>query len=431
MIHRFPWLALVVAAVPGCSTGDAARRATAQIDTLPSGVVQVMSAEPTSWTDSSGEWRIEEVQRYGGSDGSPSELADAGSLAVDDLGRLYIADRKPTIIKVFDSTGKLVRMIGREGSGPGEFQVAFIAVRGVVLAVHDPQLGRTSVFDTSGAFIRGWTSSCCFWHEITIDRAGRIYIPTNVRSEKLQRSPATPYTRYTVDGKTVDTLLVPVREDGKEWRLSGKGRNGGTIGVVIGVPFSPETVHAFGRDSGFVYGWNGEYRFVMSPNGRDTTRLVGRAWVADPIPEELRLSRVEETVKDAIEMYDEATLRSMARLADIPTTAPAYVSLRVDGDGNVWARRLIGSDSTRTAFDVFDPTGAWLGPITVRPAVFDGWGHFFGRGVIYTRSEDQDGRPIVVRLRVSRSRLRRFRFPGHQVARCPMKFWALRVIAVE
>src|SRR5690606_15967721 len=40
----------------------------------------------------------------------------------DRLGRFYILENYPTALKLHDSSGKFQRLIGREGSGPGEFR---------------------------------------------------------------------------------------------------------------------------------------------------------------------------------------------------------------------------------------------------------------------------------------------------------------------
>ena len=153
---RLSLLAMLLASCGGARATTLSRAVT---DTLPGGIVRVMSSGPTAWTDSTGA-RLVGEGRFQGQDGTPAELGEPGSIAVDDAGRIYVADRKPAGIKVFTPDGKLVRVIGREGEGPGEFRVGFIAVRGAHLVLHDPQLARTSVWDTSGTFQKSWHSSC-------------------------------------------------------------------------------------------------------------------------------------------------------------------------------------------------------------------------------------------------------------------------------
>jgi sugar lactone lactonase YvrE len=66
---------------------------------------------------------IDEVYRVGGA--AAQEWATFGRVSdvrFDRQGRLYIADSRNQRIVVVGSTGDLVRVIGRRGDGPGEFQ---------------------------------------------------------------------------------------------------------------------------------------------------------------------------------------------------------------------------------------------------------------------------------------------------------------------
>jgi hypothetical protein len=385
-----------------CTQGGATNRPVATIDTLPSGVVRVTSTQPTLWADSSRAWGIEVVARFGSAEG-PGQLVQPGSLGVDGAGRVYVADRKPMMVKVFDSAGRLVRAIGREGAGPGEFRVAFIAVRGSNLVVHDPMNSRTSVFDTSGTYLRSWQSSCCYWDEIFIDNDERIYVPTFIPRDSAGASKGRAFTRYRMTGDVVDTLFVPTRDDDtKQWTFVSKGKGKDRSMMSTSVPFAPNAVHAFHPDGGVVVGWTGEYRIIRSPSGGDTTRIVSRTWTADPIPDPLRQARVDDMVKNAKDMVGEEVARGIAKLGDVPTTAPAYVGLAVDPTGAIWARHLIGSDSTKTRFDVFGADGSWLGQLTMPFGLPEYGGVTFTRDGLLAAVEGDDGLPTIVRLRFKR-----------------------------
>jgi len=167
-----------------CGGAEASNLAEAVVDTLPGGIPRVTSSGPTAWSDSSGITLTEEA-RWSGEDGTTSEIGQPRSLAVDEAGRVYIVDTKPALIKVFTPDGSLIRTIGGEGEGPGEFRVGFIAVRGGALVLHDPQLARTSVWDTSGAFRKSWHSSCCYWTDILIDRQQHVRSYRTDRPAKL------------------------------------------------------------------------------------------------------------------------------------------------------------------------------------------------------------------------------------------------------
>lgn len=372
------------------------------VDTLPSGALRVTSDAPNGWRDSTRAWRLVEDGRFAGAEGTDAALNEPQSLAVDALGRVYVADRKPTIIKVFSPDGSFLRTVGREGAGPGEFRVAFLAAWRDRLVVHDPQQSRTSVFDTAGAFLTSWHSACCYWTDIGVDSAGRIYVPSPTFGEGQAEAPAQPWLRFRMDGSVVDTLrLPPWKHEGKAWTLrAGSGRN--QMMMQLGVPFSPDRQYALHPDGGFVYGWSGAYELAVSPRGQDTSLVIRRAWTAEPIPDPMRVAVVEENIRNVGPQFPEAELRATFRIEDVPTATPAFMSIAVDPEGHVWARRLLGSDSTRTTWDVFDRRGVWLGPVTAPAKVGDYGARTFARGAIYTAIEDDDGRPVVVRYRVAR-----------------------------
>ncbi|MGQ0703651.1 MAG: 6-bladed beta-propeller [Gemmatimonadales bacterium] len=395
--------ALLAALLAACGGAEAGNLARARTDTLPGGIIRVTSDGPTAWTEAAGATLVEE-SRFQGEDGTPSELGQPRSVAVDDWGRVYVVDAKPAVIKLFGPDGKFIRTIGREGEGPGEFRVGFVAVRGEHLVLHDPRIGRTSIFDTAGTFLRSWMSSCCYWSDIEIDRERRILIPSMAAPQKPDDKPrGSPYVRWSLEGKAIDTIWVPRREENvKYWSVSLKEGGKTVRAMMTPIPFMPGQVHTLHPGSGFVYGWTGEYQIVRSQSGSDSGMVFGRAWTPDPVTDERRAGEVESRVQQAGgDRWGEANLRDAFKLADVPTTLPAFEGLRVDRSGRVWVRRWPVSDTTRTFFDVFDASGAYLGPVTA-PVRINAFGNqaWTGEGVV-AAIEDEEGRPTIVRLKLA------------------------------
>lgn len=389
---------LLSALLASCGGAAASSLARAVTDTLPGGIPRVISGGPTAWPDSGGAQLIEEA-RFSGADGTASELGQPRSLAVDEQGRVYVVDAKPAAIKVFSPDGKLIRTIGRDGEGPGEFRVGFIAVRGGHLVLQDPQLARTSVWDTAGTFLRSWHSSCCYWSDIQIDGQNLIYVPSMSAPKEGAPRRGTPYVRWTLEGVAKDTVWVPREAEEKVWTVSLK-RGGKNVSMMrTSIPFQPGLTHTLHPEGGLVYAWTGSYSIVRSATGNDSLRVFGRTWTPDPVTDERRNGELESRIKSGSESWGEANLRAAFKLSDIPSTLPAFMNLRVDPAGRTWARRYPVSDTTRTTFDVFDSTGAYLGPITVGLKM---WGmQAWTRDGLVTMIEDDEGRPTVVRLRLS------------------------------
>ena len=58
-----------------------------------------------------------------GETGDSVIFGDARDVAVDAGGRIYVTDGQAASVRVFDTTGVLIRSLGRLGDGPGEFDV--------------------------------------------------------------------------------------------------------------------------------------------------------------------------------------------------------------------------------------------------------------------------------------------------------------------
>ena len=392
---------LFPALLASCGGAAAASLARAVTDTLPGGIPRVTSRGPTAWPDSAGA-RLVEEGRFSGDEGTPSELGNPQSIAVDGEGRVYVVDRKPATIKVFTADGKLVRSFGREGEGPGEFRIGFIAVRDGHVVLQDPQVARTSVWDTSGTFVRSWHSSCCYWSDIQIDRQNLIYVPSMSAPKDGEPPRGTPYVRWTLEGVARDTVWVPREAEGKYWSVTLKRGGKAVSSMNTSIPLQPALSHTLHPEGGLVYGFTGSYAIVRSATGSDSVRVFGRTWTPDAVTDERRRGEFEAKIAGSKESFGEDNLRSAFKLSDIPSTLPAFENVRVDESGRIWARRYAVTDTTKTTFDVFDSTGAYLGPVTAGMSM-SAWGQqAWTREGLVTVIEDQNGRPTVVRLKLTR-----------------------------
>jgi hypothetical protein len=391
-------IAVLATACSGAKAGE--RLANIRTDQLPNGVTRVMSEGPTAWAAGQAASLVEEL-RFQGEDGTPSELGEPRDVAVDALGLIYVMDGKPAAIKVFSPDGQFIRTIGRDGEGPGEFRVGFMAIKGPHLVVQDPRVSRISVFDTSGTFVRSWKSTCCYWSRIQIDDANLIYVPSMSNSKPNDPPRGTPYVRWTLDGTAQDTVWIPYQKPEKLWNLTVTEGGKMKMSMSTTVPFMAGMASALDPRGGVVYGWTGRYEIVRSSTGADSLLVFGRDWTPDPVSDQRRAGEYESRIRGAGKGIDPATVRNAFRLEDIPGTLPAYETLQVDPTGRVWARRYAVTDTIRTSYDLFDTKGAYLGPVST-PLHITTWGAqaWTPTGVVAV-IEDQDGRPTIVRLRLA------------------------------
>jgi len=111
---------------------------------------------PTQQAGPTSENQTTAVERWSvsGAD-SQHPFGEVGGIAVSKAGLLAVPDQIANVIVLFDSLGTVLRTIGREGQGPGEFsRVGRVGFAGEVLWVWDGQNQRRTLIDaSSGRFI--------------------------------------------------------------------------------------------------------------------------------------------------------------------------------------------------------------------------------------------------------------------------------------
>lgn len=195
-------------------------------------------------------WRLIEVFRLGTeTEGGAPLFGQVTSLAVDRLGRVYVADAYSQTVFVVDSSGTAVRRLGRFGEGPGELAWPFgIAFQDdSTLWIVDIANSRYSVYDTTGSHIvdvrrpplgrlgtwlgRFALSELIEARVMTGDYALVSFAPTpdglqptDTFAYPLADVPVSEWnpSYTTTSGETMRREKVPFRE-GHEWALDGEG----------------------------------------------------------------------------------------------------------------------------------------------------------------------------------------------------------------
>jgi 6-bladed beta-propeller len=87
------------------------------------GVLHVKNgAKPSQGVES---MELEELWRIGGDDEDSVLIGTISQALVDDQNNIYLLDAQLSHVEVFSPEGEHIKTLGREGSGPGEFNAAF------------------------------------------------------------------------------------------------------------------------------------------------------------------------------------------------------------------------------------------------------------------------------------------------------------------
>jgi hypothetical protein len=113
-------------------------------------------------------------------------FAALNSIAVDNSGNIYTLDPKVIRIRVFDSRGKLLRVFGRRGQGPGEFSgpgLADVMPDGNLL-ISDILNRRYSFLTPDGKSIKDVFYASFNLRRLKFDSRGFLYASNMIRGEK-------------------------------------------------------------------------------------------------------------------------------------------------------------------------------------------------------------------------------------------------------
>ncbi|MBX3132575.1 MAG: hypothetical protein KF689_04175 [Gemmatimonadaceae bacterium] len=325
-------LALALPLLSIACGGETASTSSIVVDTLPGGIPRTMSSAPLE----PGRWSLELVREIQPDADAPGELMRPQSLALADDGSVIVAESRPSQINFYAPDGSFVRTIGREGAGPGEFQAAFIAVRGDTLVVQDPSNARLTLIDwRKGSTLATQHSTCCYWAAVGTDQDGRAWLRMMAPLPDSTRPYGQGYIRQPLSGGAADTAFVYERAGlpkANYWVL----RVGNQTRMSMPVPLSPQA-HYLIEPRGYVLsGWSAEYSLRVSRNGRDTVAVYGRQWTPGSVTSAERDRLYEEAVARVAssgERWDAATIRNSFDKAAIPSARPAYEFLHSDEAG--------------------------------------------------------------------------------------------------
>jgi hypothetical protein len=345
-------------------------------------------------------WTATEELRIGGDTG-PYLFTNIVGIAPTTGGNVFLLDQKAQEIRVFDASGKFVRLAARKGHGPGEITNAYgliVAPDGAVWA-NDPANARFSIYKPDGRFDHQLLDKPLGWRNpwgAVFDTGGRLLAPIMVPKDTFV---AMVYRRLSQDGSRADTLAFPacpVRARPQK-PFTGMTANGQPV-AYHGVPFQPVSFQALDR-TGVLWCTSGETYSVYGLRlGRGDTVAVIRL--------DAPYARVtSEERAEIIAQIDSQFARYPRRDIDysrIPSTKPPMSGLFTDDSGRLWVRRAVAL-ANATDFDVWDSRGRQIATVRIPARVNMDWVVPVVVGdAFYAVVTDDDDVQSVIRVRLKR-----------------------------
>lgn len=340
------------------------------------------------------EWRLVPEVRIGSVDGDEAyTFPMVVGLVLDDLDRVWVADRLEQNIRVFDSRGTHVRTIGRKGSGPGEFQSISGITRtpdGNVLVLDFGNM-RFSVLDTTGALVathpRSAMASITPWPG-RYDSQGQLYDVDMVRLGRSAGRDAV--VRLDPAFQPVDTFALPEFEV-QTFEISRQQGDNRDVSRV-NVPFSASQIWRIDAEGQVWIAVTDRYRIQRHSFDGAAGQVVEREFT--PLP-------VTASDRRRVLGYYEDFVKKGGRIDEsrIPRTQPVLNSFFFDDEGRLWVQPSYAAGEP-PVLDVFEPTGRYLGQVQVPPRFSVGAGPVVRGNRMVAVTTDDDVVPSVVVFRI-------------------------------
>ena len=299
-------------------------------------------------------WILEPLVTVGteGSLGEPAvdEFGQISSVSTDMTGTLWVADDFSHEIRVFDTQGALVRRIGREGQGPGEFlsvnSLAWVDDRLLVLDLGN---GRVAELSETGEWLGARPAPGSVGGRPSTLRLYAVTDSTVVQwSLKPEESGAAlmwvEHRLGGVSGEWPQLVLSPPAPTMIRCEASGSRS-------YFDVPFGGRLRQHPAADRLTYVAWSEEYRIALVSSNGDTVRVV--EYDRPPVG----ISEAEWVAANSdISEFKQERPEAKCQPSDMgrPVLKPAIKNLLVDTSGRLWVEAYIEGGSE---WDIFDSHG--------------------------------------------------------------------------
>lgn len=369
--------------------------------------VRVRADGPPGW---GANVRLVQEVAIGQLDGPPEySFGRIQAAAAAPNGEFYLFDANDRQLRRYDRAGRFLNLVGKRGGGPGEYQ--FVAgmdiTRDGLLVIKDPENSRVSYFHPDGRVERDFPVLRFGFYgtNFVTDTTGLVYMTVSVGAT-MTEGPGSKqqYLRLKPDGAVHDSIALPDRNADRDaprpfWLSTSDGMRWNFTPQALSAPYWP---------GGVLSGHSHAYRYVVAPAG-------GRPMVVERTHTPLPLGEAERA--DWMKWVEYFKSQPGGRTYDVPRTKPAIRELRSDHLGRVWVDVFVAAEKRndpprpagdvrplltwkeRTTYDVFSPTGAYLGRVglpaqTTLLAIRD------SRLYTLTKGPDGEDRVVVLRMQV-------------------------------
>ena len=278
-------------------------------------------------------------------------IRNISGIAVDDDGRLFMADSQEAKIHVYNKNGEYLKSMGRRGEGPGEFTATFNPrLQNDKLYVLDTQQQRVSVFDALNyQFIRniplGGGSMDISGFPVGFEPLSdnRILATYNSMVRDGDRFIRTPMLKIMdAHGEELASDIVELTP-GEMFMIQSE-----TSIQIMSLPFMRQSHRVLDGNENLLWGYTGRVHLKFVSLDGEYLRSIYYSRSNPPLNRSAMLAN-----------FEDEGVRESVRALDIPETRPAFQAFRVDDENRIWIT-LFTEDENENEIWVLDESGEKL-----------------------------------------------------------------------
>jgi len=322
---------------------------------------------------------FKEEMSYGEGDNPDTSFSQVGFFVVTDDGDVIAADIKDRKVKVFAADGNFLRNIGKEGQGPGEFQIpgGLVLTPDNKLMIEDSVARRLAFFTLEGEFIENVSVA---------DKLSLVSLIVDKDGNYLGRQLGMEGQKMYFEMKKFDKDLNPVfTMDKVEFDIPIPG-SGNKIDLMDMI-----TLYLFDSSGNVFYGRNKDYELKVYDKQGTHIRSIRKDFKSVKVTQEdidMMLERMPAGMMGGIDPSE---------MFEFPKEFPPYQMVALDEQDRIFVRTWVkGKEEGAYIVDVFDAEGRFISQFETK-LDFRIW-----KGdKVYGLEENEDGYMLVKRYQVS------------------------------
>jgi len=306
----------------------------------------------------------------------------------DEEGNFYVTDWDSRRIQKYDTEGKYLLTIGKEGQGPGEFRNLSMARfdKNGHIYVTDISNMRISFFDTDGKYLRQIRIPDVY-ENLYMNSRGYFISSCSKRSDdKSGMGFRIVYGLFDSQFKIVSEFHTrisnPRPPEGRDLTSMAKF----TATILNGIAFQPRPIHIVADNDYIYFGYPEDYTIdIYSPDGINVKKIK-REYDPIKVGEKDKEYFVSTAVEHFMRRRGEDYKKEVMRFIKYPKYKPAYLGFTLMENG--WLAVIVEFiEGEYILLDLFDEEGTYIGNFKANIPSF---GLFFKNGKTYAVATEND-----------------------------------------